>query len=189
MALGKINVLKMKFELHFDKDIYNSQMDLLFDLAWKDKIAYYKNSQYFGILLAFIGIAMIYNRPNVFGIGYVFVFFGLSNLISFVYYYFKIRSFYKRMENVKVKEINDFHYVKYMNLEFTENALIATSGDHFNLIQWSEFMDYIVKENNLILITKDYEPLILSEIEVGSENFEEIISFVKAKFEGRVKNS
>ncbi|MFG4002503.1 hypothetical protein [Flavobacterium aquidurense] len=179
----------MKFELHFDKDIYNSQMDLLFDLAWKDKIAYYKNSQYFGILLAFIGIAMIYNRPNVFGIGYVFVFFGLSNLISFVYYYFKIRSFYKRMENVKVKEINDFHYVKYMNLEFTENALIATSGDHFNLIQWSEFMDYIVKENNLILITKDYEPLILSEIEVGSENFEEIISFVKAKFEGRVKNS
>lgn len=179
----------MKYELVFDKDIYNNQMDLLFELAWKDKIAYYKNSQYFGILLTIIGIAMIYNRPNIFGIGYVFVFFGLSNLIPFIYYYLKIRSFYKRMEDAKVKEINDFHYMKYMNLEFTENALIATSGDHFNLIQWSEFIHYIVKENNLILITKDYEPLILSEIEVGSENFEEIISFVKAKFEVRVKNS
>ena len=32
----------MKFELYFDKDIYNKQMDLLSDLAWKDKIAYYK---------------------------------------------------------------------------------------------------------------------------------------------------
>jgi len=179
----------MKFELYFDKDIYNKQMDLLSDLAWKDKIAYYKNSQYFGILLTIIGIAMIYSRPNIFGIGYVFVFFGLSNLMPFIYYYFKIRSFYKRIEDVKVREINDFHYMKYMNLEFTENALIATSGDHFNLIEWSEFIHYIVKKNNLILITRDYEPLILGEIEVGSENFEEIISFVKAKFEARVKNS
>lgn len=179
----------MKFQLHFDKDIYNKQMDLLFELAYKKKIDYYKNAQYLGVILIVIGIAMICNRPNIFGIGYVFVFFGLSNFAPFIYYYFKIKSFYKRMENIKVKEINDFHYIKYMNLEFTENALIVASGDHFNLIQWSEFIDYIVKENNLILITKDYEPLILGEIEVGSENFEKIISFAKAKFEARMKNS
>ncbi|UUF13372.1 MULTISPECIES: hypothetical protein [Flavobacterium] len=173
----------MKFELEFDKDIYNKQMDLLFDLNWKQKKDYYKNSQYLGLVLIIIGIALIYKRPDIFGIGYGFVFFGLSNLLPFVYYYFKIRSFYKRMEDVKVKEINDFHYLKYMNLEFTENALIATSGEHFNLIQWSELIHYIIRENNLILITKNYEPLILGEIEVGSENFEKIIAFVKVKFE------
>ncbi|WP_291145746.1 hypothetical protein [Flavobacterium sp. UBA7680] len=178
----------MKFELEFDKDIYNKQMDLLFDLNWKKKKDYYKNSQYLGLVLIIIGIALIYKRPNIFGIGYGFVFFGLSNLLPFIYYYFKIRSFYKRMEDVKVKEINDFHYLKYMNLEFTENALITTSGDHFNLIQWSELMHYIVRENNLILITKNYQPFILGEIEVGSENFEKIISFVKAKFETKEKN-
>ncbi|CAC9976936.1 hypothetical protein [Flavobacterium panici] len=175
----------MKFELEFDKDIYNKQMDLLFDLNWKKKKDYYKNSQYLGLVLIIIGIALIYKRPNIFGIGYVFVFFGLTNLIPFIYYYFKIRFFYKRMEDVKVKEINDFHYLKYMNLEFTENALIATSGEHFNLIQWSELIHYIIKENNLILITKNYEPLILGEIEVGSENFEKIIAFVKVKFEAK----
>lgn len=178
----------MKFELEFDKDVYNKQMDLLFDLNWKKKKDYYKNSQYLGLILIIIGIVLICKRPNIFGIGYCFVFFGLSNLVSFIYYYFKIRSFYKRMEDVKVKEINDFHYIKYMNLEFTEDALITTSGDHFNLIQWSEFIHYIVKENNLILITKDYESFILGEIEVGLENFEKITSFVKVKFETKKEN-
>lgn len=41
----------MKFELEFDKDVYNKQMDLLFDLNWKKKKDYYKNSQYLGLIL------------------------------------------------------------------------------------------------------------------------------------------
>lgn len=57
----------MKFELTFDKEIYNKQMDLLFDLGWRRKTAYYKNAQYLGAILIFIGIAMICTRPNLFG--------------------------------------------------------------------------------------------------------------------------
>lgn len=171
----------MKFQLHFDKDIYNKQMDLLFELAYKKKIDYYKNAQYLGVILIVIGIAMIYNRPNILGIGYVFVFFGLSNLFPFVYYYFKIKSNFKNMRSVRSEEIEINEELEKFAFEFTNKAFVMSSGEHLISTEWGNFLMYLVKENNLILITKEYQSYILGEIEVGKENFQKIISFVEKK--------
>lgn len=173
----------MKFELVFDKDIYNKQMDLLFDLAWKRKITYYKNSQYLGLILIVIGSAMIYDRPNIFGGGYVLIFFGLSNLLPFVYYYFKIKLNYKKIENAKKEEIEFSKGVKKISLEFTEAAFIMSVENQVKTILWEEFVTCLIKEDNVILITKDYQPYILGESEVGEEKFQKIISFVETKME------
>ena len=170
----------MKFELVFDKDIYNRQKDLLFDLAWKRKIAYYKNSQYLGLILIVIGSAMIYNRPNIFGFGYVLVFFGLSNFLPFIYYYFKIKYDYKKFDIAKTKEI-EINDLQNFSLELTDKSLLIKAHQHLKDIQWEEFITYLIKEDNIILITKDFQPLILSESEVGEENFKKIISFVEQK--------
>ncbi|MCK8143430.1 hypothetical protein MW871_16180 [Flavobacterium sp. I-SCBP12n] len=56
----------MKFEIQYDKDIYNKQMDLLFDLACKPKKEYYKNSQYLGFVLLIIGSILFFDRPSFF---------------------------------------------------------------------------------------------------------------------------
>ncbi|EJL60337.1 hypothetical protein [Flavobacterium sp. CF136] len=50
-------------------------------------------------------------------------------------------------------------------------------------ILWEEFVTCLIKEDNVILITKDYQPYILGESEVGEENFQKIISFVETKME------
>ena len=159
----------MKFELVFNKEIYNQQMDLLFDLAWKRKILYYKNSQYLGSILIFIGVVMIFNRPSLFG--FILILFGLLNLIPFVYYYFKIKSNYKKIDLAKIKESKINEDLKDFIFEFTERSFIMNAGKHSISIDWEEFLMYLVKENNLILITKDYQPYILGEIEVGRINF------------------
>ena len=169
----------MRFELVFDKDIYNKQMDLLFDLAWKRKASYYKNSQYFGAFLIFIGVAMIYNRPNLFG--FTFIIFGLSNLLPFVYYYFKIKTVYKKFDVAKIKEVEINNDFKNFVFDFTDKSLITSDSKHFRSIDWKEFKTYLIEEKNLILITKDYHPYILTEIEVGEENFQKIISFIEQK--------
>jgi predicted membrane protein len=169
----------MKFELVFNKEIYNQQMNLLFDLAWKRKILYYKNSQYLGSILIFIGVIMIFNRPSLFG--FVLIVFGLSILIPFVYYYFKIKSDYKKIDLAKIKESEINEDLKDFIFEFTERSFIMNAGKHSISIDWEEFLMYLVKENNLILITKDYQPYILGEIEVGRVNFQKIILFVKEK--------
>jgi hypothetical protein len=111
----------MKFELVFNKEIYNQQMNLLFDLAWKRKILYYKNSQYLGSILIFIGVIMIFNRPSLFG--FVLIVFGLSILIPFVYYYFKIKSDYKKIDLAKIKESEINEDLKDSIFEFTERSL------------------------------------------------------------------
>jgi hypothetical protein len=168
----------MRFELIFDKDIYNTQMDVLFDLAWKRKVSYYKNSQYFGAILIFIGVVMICNRPNLFG--FALIFFGLSNLIPFIYYYFKIKSTYKKFDLAKIKECEINEESTHV-FEFTEKSLITNDGKHSICFDWNEFKMYLIEEGNLILITKNHEPLILGENEVGKENFQRIISFIEKK--------
>ena len=173
----------MKFDLEFDKDIYNKQMDLLFDLAWKKKKDYYKNSQYLGVVLIFIGVAMIYKRPNIIGFGYALLFFGLSNLIPFCYYYFRIKSNFKKMGILRSKEIEINENLKKFSFEFTEKAFIMSAGEHTKSVDWEHFLMCLVKNNNLILIAKDYQFYVLDEIEVGNENFQRIISFVKTKIE------
>lgn len=171
----------MKFEISFNKDIYNKQMDLLFDLAWKRKKSYYKNSQYLGVALIIIGVLLIFNRPNIFGIGYVFLFFGLYNFLPFVYYYFKMKNEYKKLREAKIKEIENLKCFKNSSFELNDNSLIITVEEKSKTINWEEFIIYLIKEENLILITKEYEPYILGKVEVGEVNFKNIISFISNK--------
>lgn len=171
----------MKFEIQFDKEIYNEQMDLLFDLAYKDKIFYYKNAQYLGVILIVIASFLIYNRPNILGLGYVFLAFGLSSLLPFVYYYFKIKSNYKKFDSAKLEEIKANEDVEKFSLEFTDESFIVNFGKDVKVTDWTEFLLYLIKEDNLILITKDHSPYILGKIEVGDVDFDRILAFVKQK--------
>lgn len=171
----------MKYELVFDEVVYNNQMDLLFDITWKRKISYYKNFQYLGALLIVTGVALIYNRPNIFGIGYFLLIFGLSNFIPFVYFYLKIKSQYKKFESAKIKYNDSFKDVESATLELTEKSWIMNFENHTIFTDWENFSVHFVKKDNLILITKDYRPYILGEIEVGTENFQQIIFFVEKK--------
>lgn len=170
---------KMKFELKFDENVYRNQMDLLRDLAWKDKIAYYKNSHFLGITLLLIGCILFFARPNFFG--FVFIFFGLGILIPYFYYYFKIKFSYKVFEEVKTKEIEASQNLTTFTWEFIEQGLITKVKDNERMFEWKEFIMYLIKENNLLLITENHEPLILGEIEVGEENFKKILDFLEKK--------
>ena len=169
----------MKFELKFDENIYRNQMDLLRDLAWKDKIVYYKNSHFLGIILLIIGSILFFDRPNFFG--FAFIFFGLGILIPYFYYYFKIKSSYKGFEEVKTTEIEACKNITTFTWEFTEQGLITTVQDNERIFEWNEFITYLIKENNLFLITEKYEPMILGKDEVGEESFQNIIDFVETK--------
>jgi hypothetical protein len=171
----------MKYELIFNKEIYNKQMDLLFDLAWKKKISYYKKSQYVAVFLMFVGLALIYERPNIFGVGYLSVFFGLSLLLPFTYYYLKIRSAYKNKEISRKKDHNLSIKEEKITLELTEKSMIFSVEDFDTILDWNGFATYLVKEDNLILITKADQPYIVGENEVGHENFQQILSFVEGK--------
>ncbi|MBF4470985.1 MULTISPECIES: hypothetical protein [Flavobacterium] len=168
----------MKFEIDFDENIYRKQMDLLFDLGWKKKTDFHRYSQYLGVLLIVIGISLLYDNPNRFMGGLFFLFIGLYNLLPFIYYYFKVKSVHKKFEIAKVKEVKFLKDNKKAIIEFTEKSFIMKVGDNTAVLDWEKFTLYLVKEDNLILVAKNYEPYILDKLEVGEINFEKIISFI-----------
>ncbi|MEN2415921.1 hypothetical protein [Flavobacterium mesophilum] len=167
----------MKFELTFNKEIYNKQLQLLFDLTLGKKIIYYKNSQYLGLFLLTIGIVLILIYPNKLGVGYLFVVFVVFNIVPFIYYYFKLKSF----KNARVQAVAQLSSFENINWEFTESSLVENYDKFSKVVSWEEFVYWVVKEGTLIMITRDFYPYILSEAEIGIESFQEIRSFVKTK--------
>lgn len=170
----------MKFELKFDTQIYNKQMDLLFELVWQKKKVYYRNSQYFGFfLLIIVIIILIFDKPSLFSLAIIV--FSLGILIPYYYYFFKIKSDFKKLEIIKTSEIKKVNEQNSTFWEFTEKSLILENSEDLRELNWKEFLIYIIKEDNLVMFTKDYEPFILSEIEVGKDNFKKIIDFISKK--------
>jgi hypothetical protein len=173
------SALKMKIELKFDVDIYNKQMDLLFDLAWKRKTEYYRNSHYLGFILLLIAIFLFVERPSFFA--FAILIFSLGILIPYFYYYFKIKSLYKKLETEKAMEIEALKKQNLVFCEFTETCLIMESEGQQRKWNWEDFVAQLVKEDNLFMFTKENEPIILGELEVGKDNFKMIVDFVDAK--------
>jgi hypothetical protein len=169
----------MKFNLKFDVEVYNKQMDLLFNLAWKKKKEYYKNSHYLGFILLIITVILILDRPSFFYFGIAF--FSLGILIPYFYYYFKIKSQYKKIETAKALEIEMLQNQNEISWEFTNSSLIMRSSQGERELNWNEFLTHFEKEDNLFMITKTYEPFILGKIEVGKDNFKVIVDFVSTK--------
>lgn len=154
-------------------------MDLLFDLAWKRKTEYYKNSHYFGFMLLIISAFLTFERPSFFG--FVILIFGLGILIPYFYYYFKIKSLYRKLETEKAREIEISKNQNLVFWEFTETSLIMVSEGNQRKLNWEDFIIQLVKENNLLMITKENEPIIIGEVEVGKDNFKMIVDFVGVK--------
>ena len=154
-------------------------MDLLFDLAWKRKTEYYKNSHYFGFILLVIGAFLIFERPSFFG--FAILIFSLGILIPYFYYYFKVKSLYRKLETEKALEIEASKNQNLVFWEFTETCLIMESEGNQRKLNWEDFVTQLVKENNLFMFTKENEPIILGEVEVGKDNFKMIVDFVGAK--------
>jgi len=154
-------------------------MDLLFDLAWKRKTEYYKNSHYFGFTLLVVSAFLIFERQLFFGFTVLIP--SLSILIPYFYYYFRTKSLYKKLESAKSLEIETLKTENLVCWEFTELCLVMESEGKRRKLNWEDFATHLVKENNLFMFTRENEPLILGEVEVGKDNFKMIVDFVSTK--------
>lgn len=111
----------MKFEILFDKNIYDNQVKLQFDLVWKDGVKKNKTNLYTGILCFIAGIFIVIGGGNV---GYVFIILGLFGFYTFYQYYSNYKQnkdrffkasedFAREIENnddINIWEFNDFFF-------------------------------------------------------------------------------
>ena len=96
----------MKIELHFDESIYRKQMKLLYEMGYGRKRTYLKNSNYLGFAFVLLGFLIVLKKRDI---GYLFILFGLYNLISYYNFYFKQKKLARKYTNC----FNFFRFLKF----------------------------------------------------------------------------
>jgi hypothetical protein len=169
----------MKFEIKFDEEIYKKQILLLCELAYGKEITFYKNSNYLGFVLLFIGSILIYKRPSFFGVAILI--FALGNLVPYYIKFFKRKSLLKRLEKEKKEIIKVYNQNPITKWEFLEKTFNFSDFSGSTILDWEDFRAYKIIDETIFMFTKVDNPYILSKIEVGKENFEKIIELLKDK--------
>lgn len=171
----------MKFELPFNAQIYTDQMTLNFHTAWNENLKNNRNRLFWAIPMIILGGLIIYGKNNV---GFLFMAIGIHYSINFYDYY----AYYKKNKN------NFFSLVekeKNNQLKANENSIWEFNDDHFRYkdykyeakIKWEAFKSTRVIDKNLFLdlgLGND-SSYVIGEIEIGSENFNTLLEFVKRK--------
>lgn len=170
----------MKIEIPFNEDVSRKQLQMLHDLAWKNKIFYWRNSNYFGLFFFILGNAMVLGKSNF---GYLFIFFGASLIIGFYFNYFKRKDLHKRLFDEFESTKNIYIKNPLSVWEFSENALQFSLGDKSLSLNWTDFKAYKIIDNVIFMFTKTNQPFILQKEEVGDENFEKIIEIISNKIQ------
>lgn len=171
----------MKFEIPFKEKIYLDQVELMIPLIYRYYIKNARESIIVGILSSLLGVLIIVGKSYL---GVIFIALGIWFLIlSFPK--FKLYNNLKKTHLTKTREIfaeNDSNFGNGI-FEFTDNSLRYTDKLHTRDIQWTEFKKYKVIDSNLFLILEREKGDIMAigEQEIGTDNFNKVVDFIKTK--------
>lgn len=171
----------MKFELPFNAQIYTKQMTLNFHTAWNENLKNNRNRLFWAVPMIIIGGLIIYGENNL---GFLFMAIGIHYSINFYDYY----TFYKKRKKAFFELVEK---EKNGQIAANENSVWEFNDDHFRYkdykyeakIKWKAFKSTRVIDKNLFLdlgLGND-SSYVIGEIEIGSENFNTLIEFVKRK--------
>jgi len=171
----------MKFEIPFIEEIYKNQVKLNFDFVWKKTIKKNKKTLLTSIVLFLLGFLIIYGNDNI---GYILIAFSIYGFIEF----YRIQSAYKKSK-LNYFTITENEIIK--QIEISEKSIWEFNDEYFRYkdykydakINWIAFKGYRIIENNIFLDLNvgNFSSYILSQVEVGNDNFNEIIQLVDQK--------
>lgn len=175
----------MKFEIPFNKQIYKEQMELNFNTAWKDNLQKNKKRLFYGIPIVLIGLLIAYTENCL---GFFFIGYGLHFLINF----FDYNSYYKKskhnyFDSTESEIKGQTNANENCIWEFNEEYFRYKDYRYDGKIKWKTFQRTRVIDNNLFIdLNVGYHlSYIIGEKEVGAENFQNIIAFVKQKIRNK----
>lgn len=171
----------MKFELPFNAQIYTEQMTLNFHTAWNENLKNNRNRLFWAIPMIIVGGLIFYGENNL---GFLFMAIGIHYSINFYDYY----AYYKKnkkafFELVEKEKINQLKANEYSIWEFNDDHFGYKDYKFEAKIKWEAFKSTKVIDKNLFidLNVGNNSSFIIGETEIGSENFNTLLEFVKRK--------
>ena len=170
----------MKFEIPFDETIFKQQIELTFKTSWKKYATETTNLGLFNLVFILFAIIVLYGKGN--DVGTVFLIIAIVGGISF----FKRRNEYKNAK-VETEKIMNETIAKWKEnptstWEFEDEYFRFKNYGGDYKINWNNFKHYEVIDNTLMFgYEKNTNSFMLSETELGKENFYQIINFIESK--------
>lgn len=156
-------------------------MKLAFNVAWKTNLKKNKRRLYWGVPSLLFGIFQIFLENYL---GLLFLGIGIHYLINFFEFY----NFYKTrkksyFDNVNTEIGKQKIADEKMVWEFKDEYFSVKDYIHSIKINWSGFKSFNIVENTLLLYLNYHlsPSYMLSENELGTENFQKIVAFLNAK--------
>ncbi len=171
----------MKFDIPFKSEIYLNQVELMTPLIYSEYYKDARKSLIVGIFSSLLGVFIILGKSQL---GILFIVLGISFIIKSVPK-FKLYKTLKRtyLEITKEKLFENKSDFGNGVFEFTEYSLKYIDKLETKEIKWNEFESYKIIESNLFLILDEEkgEIMAIGKNEIGSKNFEKVITFIKTK--------
>jgi len=175
----------MKFVIPFSEEILLKQAKLRWKLATQNILKARKQNLIFAILFSvFGGILLYFDYP----IGIILIIIGT---VFLNYFRANDKLFSKgdnqNKENIEI-ELSRMKQSGSGTFEFTDEHFFYSCDDFESKIKWKLISSYTVFDNCL-LITQDnniYNSYMISEEEVGKDNFKKIVALVSSKTKEKI---
>jgi hypothetical protein len=156
-------------------------MTLNFHTAWKENLKNNRKRLFWVVPMILMGGLLLHGENNL---GFLFLAIGIHYLINFYDYY----SFYKKSKKDFFKLVEK---EKNGQIAANENSVWEFTDDYFSYkdykyeakIKWKAFKSFRVIDKNLFLdlgLGND-SSFVIGEIEIGTENFNRLLEFLKVK--------
>ena len=174
----------MKFEISFNESNYRSQNILHFQSVWKKSLKLRNNNFFMGLAFVLLGIFIIIDKGDL---GFALVFIGLFMLN----YSYKVnrnhksnKNKYLSLLNKKVEEANAEKLVSIWELH--DDYFYYNDPNFDSKMKWKLFSGFRKIEDTLFLDSDIGLFFILSENEIGSENFSNLVIFLRSKLPEKI---
>jgi len=175
----------MKFEIPFVEEIYKSQTKLNFEIAWKENLKKSRNQLFIYIPILALGVLMVSGKENN---GYILIFMGLLGITIYlnylINYYQQKKKYFLLIDEEAKQELK----INFINIwEFDEDFFRIKNFKYEAKFNWIAFKGFRNIQNNIFLdLNSGYvSSYILSQEEIGVENFKNVISFLERKLNNR----
>lgn len=175
----------MKFEIPFVEEIYKSQTKLNFEIAWKENLKKSRNQLFIYIPILALGVLMVSDNENN---GYFLIFMGLLGITIYLNYLINYYQQKKKYFLLIDKEAKQELIINFINIwEFDEDFFRIKNYKYEAKFNWIAFKGFRNIQNNIFLdLNSGYvSSYILSQEEIGEENYKNVINLLERKFNNK----
>lgn len=171
----------MKYKIPFDLELFYKQTEITLRYVFSKAYAKRKEIIIWAIVFLILGISILIGGNNIGALFLAFSAIACFNLFWKNDKYLELKNDY--MSRLKAYFGEENKIPEYGVFEFKEDFVIFTDNFSQTETKWENFQEYKIVKSSLLLMrdSEQGDIMVIGESEIGKEEFQKVITFVKRK--------